>query len=195
MPVPLPSASPSARPSGLPPAKMRTRTASGASSGDESDDGELKQAYVNCVAASDLPDVKGFRGSINPYLVMKWCGEEIKKVTLLFYNLLTVLIHNYLCVRSTIGSTMFVLSKPQGYVIRILSPRRRASTKTRSQGNDPTRAPLTVRPLRAFELVILVVGWYRWWRRGERLGFTFPSSAFSSCLIVFQVRYVREDRR
>ena len=60
------------------PAKIRQRTASNADSGEESDD-ELKEAYVNCVAASDLPDVKGFRGSINPYVIIKWDGEEVKK--------------------------------------------------------------------------------------------------------------------
>ena len=37
---------------------------------------------MNCVAASDLPDVKGFRGSINPYVVIKWNGEVVKKVGL-----------------------------------------------------------------------------------------------------------------
>lgn len=73
--VPSPSKAPSDSP-----AKMRSRTASGVSASNMSDDEELKEAYINCVAASDLPDVKGFRGSINPYLVIKWNGQEIKKV-------------------------------------------------------------------------------------------------------------------
>ena len=37
---------------------------------------------MNCVAASELPDVKGMYGSINPYLVLKWDGEVVKKVSL-----------------------------------------------------------------------------------------------------------------
>ena len=34
---------------------------------------------MNCVAASELPDVKGFRGSIDPYVVIKWDGKEVKR--------------------------------------------------------------------------------------------------------------------
>jgi len=41
--------------------------------------------YVNCSGAIDLPKVKHFKGSINPYIVIKWgqstdALKEIKKV-------------------------------------------------------------------------------------------------------------------
>ena len=45
----------------------------------------FQEVYVNCSGAIDLPKVKHFKGSINPYIVIKWgqstdALKEIKKV-------------------------------------------------------------------------------------------------------------------
>ena len=69
---------------------------------------------MNCVSATDLPDVRvfPFRGTINPYLVIKWDGEVVKKVSEYPCDCLGPFLDHYFKLFST-GTTE--IRQSQGY--------------------------------------------------------------------------------